>query len=236
MNVRVVPPAAFGQACLAELLGAVANHPSPVIGLPTGNTPVALYSELASMVRDGLDISSWRPFAIDEYGGPVASPCSNRSFFATYWDSIAGSAPVQQFDPEAEDLALESARMVDALRLAGGLTVSLLGIGMNGHLAFNEPGSTVTSSARKVALNDASRQSAKPCWGEDPPTWGLTLGLRELLAARTVIVMANGASKASIVAAAIEGPEDPACPASLVRRANHAIWVLDETAASRLAH
>lgn len=235
MNVRVVPPAAFGQACLAELLAAVSNHPSPVIGLPTGNTPVALYSELARAVSGGLDISNWRPFAIDEYGGPADHPCSNRSFFTNYWDSIAGAARVQQFDPEAEDLTKEAARMVDALRLAGGLTVALLGIGMNGHLAFNEPGSTMASSARTVALNDASRRSAKPCWGEEPPTWGLTLGLRELLAAQTVIVMANGMSKAGIVAEAIGGPEDPACPASLVRRANHAIWVLDEAAASSLA-
>lgn len=234
-DIRVVSNRAFGRACLRALLDGIAGHERPVIGLPTGNTPVGMYEELRSAVVAGnVDVSSWRPYAIDEYGGPRTHPCSNKAFFARYWDVIPGAGLVEQFDPEADDVALEAERMGRAIEKAGGLTVALLGIGMNGHLAFNEPGSATASTARRMELHEASRASASACWGEDAPAWGLTLGLRELLQAPVVVLMANGAAKAHIVAEAINGPESNACPASLVRRALRSIVVLDESAAGEL--
>lgn len=233
-EVRVVATQAFGAACLQALLEGIGGNESPVIGLPTGNTPVALYQTLRAAVTGGsLDISGWRPFAIDEYGGPGDHPCSNRAFFAKYWDTVPGAAPVEQFDPEAEEIEAECDRMRIALGNAGGLTVSLLGVGMNGHLAFNEPGSTLDSSVRKMDLYEASRESARICWGDKTPTWGLTLGLRELLSAPSVVVMANGAAKAEIVARALRGRETPDLPASFVR-GEKALWVLDDAAAPGL--
>ncbi len=177
---------------------------------------------------------SARAFAIDEYGGPREHPCSNRAFFTRYWDAIPVAPEVEQFDPEAPDSDAECRRVAAALERAGGLTVSLLGIGMNGHLAFNEPGSALDSPTRRMELHEASRRSAAACWGKDAPRWGLTLGLRELLNAGTVLVTANGAGKAAIVAQAIDGPETADVPASLVRRNKNAIWVLDEAAAAKL--
>lgn len=234
-DLRIVPPGTFGAACLEALLEAVAGIEHPVVGLPTGNTPIPLYEALNEAVCAGrVSVSGWRPFAIDEYGGPRDHPCSNRSFFARYWDTIPGAVPVEQFDPEAPDVTVDCRRMAEALRAAGGLDVSLLGIGMNGHLAFNEPGSAPTSGPRRVDLHEASRISGAPCWGEATPTWGLTLGMAELLAAKSVIVMANGAAKAPIVARAIDGPETPNCPASLTRSAN-TTWLLDTPAAGLLA-
>lgn len=234
-EIRVVPAASFGTSCLASVLEAVAGIERPVIGLPTGNTPVGLFDALRAAAEDGdADVRTWRPFAIDEYGGPREHPCSNRAFFARYWDNVPGAAPVEQFDPEAADSAVDCRRMAEALGRAGGLDVALLGIGMNGHLAFNEPGSERDSLTRRVELHEASRVSGSQCWGDEVPAWGLTLGLTELLGARTVVVLANGAAKAPIVAAAIDGPETSQCPASLVRTARRAIWVLDEAAASLL--
>ena len=234
-TVRIVPAAGFGKACLEALLGAVRGQASPVVGLPTGNTPVALYIALKHAAETGqADISSWRAFAIDEYGGPREHPCSNRAFFSRYWDAIPVAPEVEQFDPEAPDSDAECRRVAAALERAGGLTVSLLGIGMNGHLAFNEPGSALDSPTRRMELHEASRRSAAACWGKDAPRWGLTLGLRELLNAGTVLVTANGAGKAAIVAQAIDGPETADVPASLVRRNKNAVWVLDEAAAAKL--
>jgi glucosamine-6-phosphate deaminase len=196
---------------------------------------VALYVALQAAVGSGeADISAWRPFAIDEYGGPRSHPCSNRAFFERYWDTIPGARPVEQFDPKAPDLTHECARMSAALDDAGGLDVAVLGIGMNGHLAFNEPGSDRTSTVRQVELHEASRASARACWGEAAPTWGLTLGLRELLGAYSVLVLANGAAKAEIVARALNGAESSDCPASMVRAHPNARWVLDTAAASAL--
>jgi glucosamine-6-phosphate deaminase len=234
-EVRVVKAEAFGAACLAALLEAVGSRPNPVVGLPTGNTPVALFEALRAAVEDRtVDISAWQPFAIDEYGGPRDHPCSNCSFFARYWDAIPGAPAVEQFDPEARDVTAECHRMSKALARAGGLTVAVLGIGLNGHLAFNEPGSAGNSLARRMELHPASLASGSECWGNETPAWGLTLGLAELLSADTVLGLANGAAKASIVAAALEGAETEDVPASLTRRARHTIWVLDEAAASGL--
>ena len=235
MEIRVVPAEDFGTACLAALIDAVGDRRDVAVGLPTGNTPLPLYAEIASAVRaKNLDISRWRPFAIDEYGGPKLHPCSNRAFFARHWDSIPGAAAVEQFDPEATDIEREVLRMSEAVERAGGLSVALLGIGLNGHVAFNEPGSMPGSRTRRVALTEASRESARACWGDETPNWGLTLGLGELYGAETVILMANGAAKAEIVAAAIDRPEIPEVPASLARSANRVVWVIDDAAASRL--
>lgn len=234
-EIRVVPATEFGAACLSALTDARAGRSNITLGLPTGNTPVALYAEIARAVRAGeLDISAWHPFAIDEYGGPKDHPCSNRSFFAGHWDTIPGRPAIEQFDPEAADMEQELARMREAIDRAGGLDVAVLGIGMNGHVAFDEPGSIAGDSVRRVNLTAASRGSARPCWGDEAPTWGLTLGLRELYGAGTVIIMANGSTKAEIVAAAIDGPETPNVPASIAREADRLVWVLDESAASRL--
>ena len=234
-DVRIVAPAQFGRACLEALLTAVEGLARPVVGLPTGITPVALYEALQTAVRERrADVSAWRPVAIDEYGGPREHPCSNRAFFARYWDTIPGAPPVEQFDPEAPDIAAECRRMNDSVIRAGGLDVALLGIGMNGHLAFNEPGSTPASQTRQVDLHESSILSGAHCWGEEAPHWGVTLGLDRLLAARTVLVMANGEAKAAIVAAALRGPRTSDCPASFVRNAARPVWVLDEGAARLL--
>ncbi|MGE0599466.1 MAG: 6-phosphogluconolactonase [Dehalococcoidia bacterium] len=234
-DIRIVPAADFGGACLEALQEAGARSRSITVGLPTGSTPIALYAEMASVAAAGnLDISGWRPFAIDEYGGARLHPCSNRRFFERHWESISGAPEVEQFDPEAPDLEAEARRMREAIDAAGGLDIALLGIGLNGHVAFNEPGSAAGSTVRRVDLSEASRESARACWGDETPAWGLTLGLRELFSAETVIIMAHGAAKADIVARAIDGPETVHVPASLSRRSARAIWVLDEAAASRL--
>lgn len=213
---------------------AIGGEPAPVLGLPTGNTPIPLYEALRKAVEGGgLDISGWRPFAIDEYGGPRDHPCSNRAFFARYWDAIPSARAVEQFDPEAPDVHLECSRVRDALAAAGGLSVSLLGIGLDGHLAFNEPGSTRGTTVRRAELHELSRASARASWGDDAPRWGLTLGLRELLGAGTVILMASGPSKAEIMRLALSGPVSTDVPASFVREHPHAICILDEAAAPR---
>jgi len=233
-RIRVVREAQFGGACLEAVLDATALSRAPVVGLPTGNTPVAFYAALARAVNLwDADVSSWRPVAIDEYGGPREHPCSNRRFFRAHWDSIRGAPAVEQFDPEAHDQAAECARMREVFEGAGGLDVAILGVGINGHMAFNEPGSDPESSVRRVDLHPASRGSARACWGDDAPAWGFTLGLRELLGARHVVVMANGLAKAGIVARALEGPQSADCPASFARMAS-ATWVLDQAAASEL--
>jgi len=235
VEVTVVPPDQFATAALDTLLKLVARHPNPVIGLPTGRTPTPLYEALGAAVRSGrTSIAHWLPFAIDEYVGPRDHPCSNRTYFASYWDPIPGAWAVQQFDPEAADLQAEPSRMSAELERAGGFTVAVLGIGANGHVAFCEPGTPRDASAQLIDLHEASRESARPCWGDATPRRGLTFGPKEIFAAPFVLMIATGAAKAEMVARAIEGEVSPACPASYGRDAASVSWVLDEPAAARL--
>jgi glucosamine-6-phosphate deaminase len=142
---------------------------------------------------------------------------------------------VQEFDPESADLAEEAARFAEKLAAEGGLDLAVLGIGMNGHLAFNEPGSVRHSVARLVELEPSTRESASACWGATVPTAGLTLGLHELLAARRVVLLANGPSKREIVRRALKGAVGPECPATFLREHASVTVVLDEAAAAGLS-
>ena len=234
-SLHAVPAAGFGRASAAVLLSRTTRFARPVIGLPTGSTPLGLYAELGELAsRGGLDISLWRPFAIDEYMGPRQHPCSNYSYFARHWDGIPGAPAVQQFDPQSPDPEVEAASFAARLSAAGGLDIAVLGIGLNGHVAFNEPGSGADSSARPVRLHEESRRSAAACWGAGTPERGLTLGMAELLAARSVILLASGASKAGIIARALRGAVSPECPASFLQQHGDLVVVLDEQAASGL--
>ncbi|MGI8925660.1 MAG: 6-phosphogluconolactonase [Tepidiformaceae bacterium] len=235
LEVRVCEPGGFGDAAADALLEAASGVRAPVVGLATGNTPLALYDALARRVQQGeAAVSAWRPFAIDEYGGARGHPCSNRSYFARHWDSIPGARPVLQFEPQAADPAAEAARFRAALAAAGGLDVVLLGIGRNGHFAFNEPGSARDSVTRLADLAPETRAAASACWGELTPRSGYTLGLGEILAARRVVLLADGHAKAAIVARALAGPIGPECPASFLREHPAAVVVLDVAAAAGL--
>ncbi len=124
----------------------------------------------------------------------------------------------------------------DAIRRAGGLDLCVLGIGVNGHIAFNEPGSAVDSRARAVELEPASRAAHAASFGslDRVPSTGMTLGVADLLESRRILVIAEGEKKASIVREAIRGPEGPEVPATWLRRHPDVTWLLDAAAAAQL--
>lgn len=202
---------------------------NPVVGLATGDTPGPMYAALS---RVGLP--ALRAFAIDEYGGPRVHPCNNRAYFERHWRLIPGAGDVEQFDPEVADRRAECERFAGALAAAGGLDLVVLGIGMNGHLGFNEPGSKPHEGARLVSLHETTRQAAARCWGDHAPRTGLTLGLSEILSARAVLLLATGERKAAVVARALEGEVGPEVPASHLQEQPRLTVVVDEAAAALL--
>ncbi len=233
--LRVVSQESFGPACAAAFLELVTSFAAPVVGLATGNTPGPLYASLHREAAHGrASVARLRPFAIDEYVARADHPCSNREFFARHWDTIPGAPPVRQFDVTATDLGAEAVRFAALLEAAGGLDVVVLGIGLNGHLAFNEPGSLRDSPSRLVGLTETTRGSARGCWGDATPTDGLTLGLGELLGARKALLLVNGAAKAAALQRALEGPISSECPASYLQEHAALTLVADEAAAVSL--
>ncbi|MEX2081454.1 MAG: 6-phosphogluconolactonase, partial [Dehalococcoidia bacterium] len=230
VRTEVVPAEAFGEAAAGAFMELCARHGTePLVGLATGNTPTTMYLTLAARGVGGT-----RAVAVDEYVGPREHACSNRAYFRSYWEPLAGASGVEQFDPGAADLGQECERVAAAIAAGGGLDLAVLGIGLNGHLAFNEPGSDRDCPARVVELHQESRTAAAGCWGSDTPTHGMTLGLRELLGAKSVLLLANRGAKAAIVARALQGKVGPECPASWLQGHSDLRVVLDEAAARYL--
>lgn len=224
----VVAPDEFGRASLAALEELLAGVESPVVALPTGNTPIPLYDEMVRQ-RYGFTPGA-RLFALDEYCYPQPHSGTNRAFFSRY-------LPTGQFPPislapfDAEDPGAAIGRICDDLREAGGLDLAVLGIGMNGHLGFNEPGSTRDSPCRMVELAFETQSQVAGHW-QPPPTRGVTLGMDELLGAKSVLLLANGLCKADILGAALNGPETSGVPASFLQSHPRLVIVCDIPAAS----
>lgn len=235
MRIEVVPASQFGEVCADEFLAAMAIDKSPFFGLPTGATPLPLYAELKHRVEFGrANIERIYPVAIDEYAGPREHPGSNHTYFRENWMAIPGAHTVFEFDTRAIDYDIEAARMEDLIHTLKGLSASFLGIGLNGHLAFNEPGTERHALSRLVELSPESRASATQTWGERTPWLGFTLGLGVLLQAKRVYLLASGRHKAGIINRALTGTISPECPASFVQDHHDSVVILDEAAASEL--
>src|SRR5829696_1894057 len=246
MEVLVLPMPAdvahrAAEVVIDRLLAA--DRAEPVIGLATGSSPLGLYAELAAAVRSGrLDIGGARGFALDEYVGLTSGhPQSYREvLLREVWVPL-GLAPDRLHVPDGSgadehELAAGAVEYERLIRAAGGVDVQILGIGANGHLGFNEPGSALSSRTRVKRLSDRTRHDNARFFDgiDDVPTHCVTQGLGTVLDARRLVLVASGPVKAAAVAAALEGPLSASCPASVIQWHADATVVLDEPAASSL--
>ena len=225
MDVIVLDGAEAVAAHVAGLvLDAVAQRPELVLGVATGATPLAVYRHLAG--AEG-DFSRVRVVALDEYVGlPTGHPGSYAAYVAR---EIAGPLDIP---PESVVVPWGSGADLER-RIAelGGVDVQLLGIGRNGHLAFNEPGSPLDSRTRVVELTESTRAANAAYVDGRVPTHAITQGLGTILEAGELVLLATGAPKAAAVAAALSGPVTEDCPASVVQRHPRVTVVLDRAAA-----
>jgi glucosamine-6-phosphate deaminase len=219
----------------ADIIGdAVRSNARLVLALPTGETPLLTYAELAR--RRGVSFEHATAFAVDEFAGAPArdAPGTNFAFFREHLAGVIGALHVP--DAAAPDPDREIHTYADLIRKRGGIDLCLLGVGTNGHIAFNEPPSAVDAPARVVALTDVTRAAHAAAFGglTHVPRAGMTLGIADLLAASRVVVLAAGKHKAAVVRAAVEGPQTAAVPASWLQRHSSATWLLDTAAAAAL--
>lgn len=249
MNVHVTAPvlvvlddaAAVAADVANRIVAELSSRPSSVLGLATGETMRPVYGELVQAYRDGrVSFAGSTSFNLDDYVGvPMQHPASFPRFMnETLFDKVdVDRSRTFMPDGNASDLAREAAAFEAAIEAAGGLDLQLLGIGSNGHIAFNEPGSDFASRTRLVSLA-ASTQVANQgpfAGGETLPEFGITMGIGTILEARRIILIATGAGKATAVARAVKGPLDPACPASILRTHRDAIMLCDRAAAAGLS-
>lgn len=242
VNVRVFASEQEAAiACAAHIAAAVRAKPDGVLGLPTGRSPLNVYRELVALYERGeLDLSRATTFNLDEFLGLAPEdPGSFRAYMERHFFEHVNLAPerIHFLDGSAPDAEAECARYDEAIAQAGGLGLLMLGIGPNGHVAFNEPGEGLVAKSHRALLSRETRQSQAPLFGDEAsrvPMAALTLGMAAILQARQVLLLAFGASKAAAVTAMLHGPITPRCPASFLQLHPDVHLWLDPAAASGL--
>jgi glucosamine-6-phosphate deaminase len=239
MEVVIHEDAASIAADTVEAL--VTAHPRTVLGLATGSSPLPAYQELIRRhdAGTGPSYDEVRCFTLDEYVGlPAGHPESYRETIFRELTDRLGVAHDRVASPDPSPAGLPDAgpRYETAIVAAGGIDLQVLGIGSDGHLAFNEPGSSLASLTRIKTLTEQTRQDNARFFGsvDEVPHHVLTQGLGTILRARHLVLVASGEGKASAIAAAVEGPLSASCPASVLQLHPHVSVLLDAAAAGRL--
>jgi glucosamine-6-phosphate deaminase len=242
--VEVVPLGSADEIAVvaADIFAAVVRRkPAAVLGLATGSTPLPMYRELLRRHEAAVDPSyaAVTCFNLDEYVGlPAGHKQSYRAVIARELTDGLGISPdrVNGPDPSPDGLPTAGERYEALIVTAGGIDVQLLGIGSDGHLAFNEPGSSLVGRTRIKTLTAQTRKDNARFFGspDEVPAHVLTQGLGTILQARHLMLIATGESKADAAAAAVEGPVSASCPASVLQLHPHVTVLLDPAAASRL--
>lgn len=236
--------------CIADL---VRSKPDCVLGLATGSTPIGTYRQLAKMHREGLDFSRVKTFNLDEYLGIGMTPEKpyhmDQSYARFMHEELFRHINIKKEnihipDGLTKDPKAFCACYEESIKKAGGIDLQLLGLGGDGHWAFNEPGSSLGSRTRVQALtaqtlDDNYEAFYKKAMIErsQMPHFAITMGIGTILEARNILMIVNGAKKADVVAKCLEGPVTSQVTASAIQLHSGGITVvLDEAAASKLAH
>jgi glucosamine-6-phosphate deaminase len=223
---------------IATLIG---RRPRAVLGLATGSSPVAVYRDLARRVAAGdLTLAGARAFLLDEYIGlPRGHAEGYRTFIARELEQNVDLHPEAVAGPDAwaDDLVAACDAYEAAIADAGGVDLQLLGIGTDGHIGFNEPGSSLASRTRIKTLTDQTRADNARFFAslDAVPRHVITQGVGTILQAKHLVMLAFGAAKAEAVARAVEGPVTAMVPGSALQLHPHVTVVADEPAAAGLS-
>jgi glucosamine-6-phosphate deaminase len=228
-------PEAVARAVAEGVAAAAAAKPDVVLALPTGRTPIPLYDELAARCARGeCNLARARGFNLDELVLPRSDPRTFRSFMEQHaWGRTGLRRDRCDIpDGDAPDLAAECRRYEAAIAAAGGLDLALLGVGVDGHVAYNMPG-PISLPTHVVRLPDglaASLQVPPESW----PLRAITMGIGTIRGARSIRVIATGARKATAVKALVRGPENPDWPCSFLQSHPDIEVLMDPAAAAAM--
>jgi glucosamine-6-phosphate deaminase len=229
---------ALGADAFERLLD---RKPDAVLGLATGSSPLSIYDELAARYEAGrISFKDARGFTLDEYVGlPADNPETYRNVIDTTFVSRVDFAPgaVRGPDGLATDIPDACAAYDQAIRAAGGVDLQILGIGTDGHIGFNEPGSSLASRTRIKTLTRQTRVDNARFFDGDldaVPTHCLTQGLGTIMEARHILLVATGRGKAEAVHHMVEGAVTSMWPGSVLQHHPHVTVLLDDAAARRL--
>ena len=242
--MRVVVIRSSRDACEAvarRIASDIRQMPGLVLGLPTGRTPILVYDALADLYDRGrVDFSRVTTFNLDEFEGVSRrDPRSYHAFMRRHLFDRVNIPPRRRFIPNglARDARREAARYESLIDRAGGLDLCLLGIGRNGHIGFNEPAAALDARTHRATLRQETRRSNAYLFNgrwREVPAHAVSMGIGTILGARSIVLLATGSDKASILARALNGRVTTQVPASLLQAHPNVVVVLDRDAAARL--
>ncbi|MEM2088487.1 MAG: glucosamine-6-phosphate deaminase [Thermoproteota archaeon] len=218
----------------------VRGEPTSILGLPAGSTPLGVYKELIRMHKEeNLDFSKVITFNLDEYRGfGPEHPKSHHYFmFNTFFNHV-NIDPKKTHIPDGlvKDVEAYCRKYEEEIENAGGIDLQLLGIGRNGHIGFNEPGSSLAGRTRLAVLSDETVKDNARFFQreEEVPRLVITMGCGTIMEAKKILLLASGSDKADAIAATIEGPVTSQVPASVLQTHPDATIITDEEAAWKL--
>ncbi len=243
MKVAIVQNPEEGSKLAASIfIDQVKQNPKTVLGLATGSTPVKMYKLLAEAYQAGtVSFKECQSFNLDEYLGLAPEHDQSYHYFmkTQLFDHIdIDQAKTHVPDGLATDIAKSCQAYEDAITAAGGIDIQLLGIGSDGHIAFNEPGCSLACRTHsQVLTRQTIEDNARLFFGgkiEEVPTQAVTMGIGSIMDAKRVVLLAFGAGKQDAVCGLVEGPVTAMCPCSALQYHNDCIVICDEEAAAKL--
>jgi glucosamine-6-phosphate deaminase len=242
-TLAVLRDANAASEAAADLVAkTIQSKPDASITFPTGSTPLGMFDVLAARAARGeIDFSAVAIFCLDEYVGvTVQDP---NSLTRWLWDALLNRLGIKpdQLHPlpvTANDLVAAAAEFDDAIAARGDLDLAILGLGPNGHIGYNEPGSSADSRTRVITLTPESRDQASAYWegALEVPDWAITMGVGTLLEAKQIVLLVTGEAKADMLRRTLEEPMSADVPASWLRIAGPRLNIIaDEAAASELS-
>jgi galactosamine-6-phosphate isomerase len=229
----------MSRAAAEDFLKIAGSMTSPLVCLPSGNTPIHFCRFLVEHYKATGTTPDWDFIGLDEWVGvPSSVKGSCRYFFDEHLFGPLGIPEhrISFFNGMAADIKAEQKKAEEVIAVHGGLDIAVLGIGANGHLGFNEPGSDVNLKTQVIGLEAVTLKSGESYFAgpRSMPTQGITLGLATLLSTKHVLVIANGAHKTSVVEKMVKGPKTNALPASLLQDHPACTLYLDTAASGNL--
>lgn len=215
-------------------------YPRSVLGLATGSTPLGIYHQLIEWYKKGdLDFTDVITFNLDEYAClPPEHPQSFRTFMnQNLFDQVnINPSQIHFLNGMADRIPLECSRYDDLIRSKGGIDMQLLGIGHNGHIGFNEPGSAFDKETHYVQLTESTKLANARFFdlAETVPDHAFTMGIKAIMQARKILLAVSGSSKASVLKQALSGPITPEIPGSILQLHPDLIVVADTDALNEL--
>lgn len=233
MNVQIVSDKQAGGQAGFKIFQQAINQGAKVLGLATGSTPVTIYDQL---VASDLDFSQLTSVNLDEYVGLAADHPQSYHYFMQH--HLFDRKPfAQSYVPDGSNLdATAATQQYDQIITDHPIDLQLLGLGQNGHIGFNEPGTDPKSTTHKVALTDSTIAANARFFddADEVPRYAYSMGIGSILQAKEILIVAYGEAKAAAVAAMLQGPVTPDVPASYLQTHPNVQVILDDAAASQL--